>query len=204
MSLAIALVALQTAGPGTAVPVVLRNVSSLATFDDYPTESLRNEEYGVVSVVVDVTPEGRADGCTVTETSSHARLDQITCSIIKKRGQFEAARDGNGAAVRGTYRTALSWGVSSHMPSVSMSLQLEVAQLPIAYVRPVKTRVLFNGLGRATDCTTQATSGSPQADAAACRYIVAQSTIEPPRSGSGSKPVAVRFVVAALVPAVQR
>ena len=106
--------------------------------------------------------------------------------------------------IAGALNTALSWGVSNHMPSSSVSLELGVVTLPAAYARPVETHVLFNALGRATECTIQTSSGDAQADAAACSYIMGKTSITPLRSGAEVTPVAVRSVSVTLAQAEPR
>jgi len=63
--------------------------------DDYPDASRRAEEQGVTRVSYTVTTDGRATGCTVSQSSGFPRLDEATCKIVERRFRFNpATRDG--------------------------------------------------------------------------------------------------------------
>jgi protein TonB len=38
-------------------------------------------------------------------------LDGATCDLVTKRARFDAARDGNGKPVAGTYSNAVKWSI---------------------------------------------------------------------------------------------
>lgn len=58
---------------------------------DYPLESWRNDEEGVVRYRVAVGADGEADDCTIVSSSGHPALDARTCEIILERGEFSPA-----------------------------------------------------------------------------------------------------------------
>lgn len=64
---------------------------------DYPAAALRGGVEGRVSVLLSVSPAGRATGCEVVATSGDAGLDAATCRLALRNGRFEPARDAAGA-----------------------------------------------------------------------------------------------------------
>jgi protein TonB len=50
-------------------------------------------------------------GCTITRSTGHAALDKATCDLVSKRGRFDAARDGNGKPVAGSYSNSVRWSI---------------------------------------------------------------------------------------------
>lgn len=89
----------QPAAPVRAIVSLPRPLVRPATYiepGDYPPASVRAREEGTVRYVVDVGPDGRATGCTVTRSSGFKRLDAATCPIMLKRGIFFAATDNMG------------------------------------------------------------------------------------------------------------
>jgi periplasmic protein TonB len=52
-----------------------------------------------VLVRFSVGTDGRANGCTVMESSGHPDLDATTCRLIERRFRFEPAKDARGHAV---------------------------------------------------------------------------------------------------------
>lgn len=171
----------------------------IITHQDYPTEALRRSEYGIVSVLLRVSAEGRVTSCEVTETSGSTTLDMSTCSLLERRARFHPARDAAGAAVAGEYRLANSWGVDQHQPTTAIDLPLQVSRIPPGYRSPVKARLVFGAAGRVAACEVTATSGSEAADRAACAYIRQALVIPAPRSGAKDiPPAAVRYLSASL------
>ncbi len=101
------------AGTGASAPGGSRaRVGSLAryvTADDYPAASLRNNEQGRVSFILDIDPNGRVTNCVVTESSGSARLDMTTCRIMRSRPRYTPARNARGQAVADRDRGAVRW-----------------------------------------------------------------------------------------------
>lgn len=180
-------------------PPQLRNPEALVTYEDYPTESLRRNEYGIVSMVVNVSKEGKVIACKITESSGFAALDLATCSLFKKRAKFKPAKDAAGSPIEGEYRLSNSWGLEEHQPRTTIDVPLQVSSVPSDYLSPVKARLFFDATGHVTACQVTTTSGSATADRAACAFIKEQLIIAAPKSASSDiPPVAVRYLIASL------
>jgi periplasmic protein TonB len=68
------------------------------TSDDYPARSLRERQEGLSRFRLTIGADG-----------SHAELDQATCAKLTRRGKFNAATDGSGKSVAGSYSGAVRW-----------------------------------------------------------------------------------------------
>ncbi len=89
-----------------------RAKSSLAAYvmdDDYPIDALRNNEQGTVAFALDVSPQGRVTGCTITQSSGSASLDAATCRIMRSRAAFQPARDDSGRAASDRVTSRIRW-----------------------------------------------------------------------------------------------
>lgn len=180
-------------------PPLLRNADAVIGPEDYPVEAIRNDQSGIVSILLGVSSKGRATTCDVTESTNSPSLDAKTCSLFVKRASFKPARDGLGAAVQGTFRIAISWGSDGPGPSTAFNLTLAVAQMPTDYQAPVKARLTFDPSGRVSDCGITKSSGSGTADNAICVFAKQQATIPPFKSGSTEVPAAaVRYLTGIL------
>lgn len=187
------------AASSPAQPPILLNPQEIITIRDYPKASLRGDEYGIVSVVVHVSPKGEATSCDVTETSGHARLDRKTCSLLESRAHFDPAKGTDGSAMAGEYRMSTAWGVGNRQPSTSTKTELQVASVPGDYENPVGTMLVFNAEGAIGSCEVTATSGSPATDRAICAYLGKNLHIDSPKAASiDLEPAAVRYVTVAL------
>ena len=183
-------------------PPVLRHGRAIATYEDYPQDANRRNEYGVVSVLLHVSIDGKVTTCDVTESASSTSLDTITCALLKSRARFDPAKSAAGVPIAGEYRIALSWGVGEHQPSTKMALPLEVNDIPQGYRSPVQAQLMFDATGRVSSCEVTTTSGSSAADQATCAYAKQNLTINAPKSGSrGVLAVAMRYLTASLATA---
>jgi protein TonB len=79
------------AGPTTAA---VPNRGNVISEDDYPSASRAAEEEGVVRVSYVVGVDGRVNECEVTQSSGFKRLDDTTCTLIKRRFRFKPALRG--------------------------------------------------------------------------------------------------------------
>lgn len=166
--------------------------------DDYPSHSMINEEFGVVSVVLHISAEGKVASCDVTERSGFETLDKATCSLIRKRARFDPAKDANGSVIAGEYRMATAWSLPPKIAYSTKAITLQVSKLPTGYASPVKTRLLLDGSGHVVACEITSTSGSDAADRAACKYL-RNFTVAPPKSALDKVPaMAVRYLTAEL------
>ena len=65
--------------------------------EDYPPDSLRLGEQGVVRARFLVTERGAASDCTIDSISGHSRLDEVACGLVG-RWNFKPRSDGGTAA----------------------------------------------------------------------------------------------------------
>ncbi|WP_157215835.1 TonB family protein [Flavisphingomonas formosensis] len=180
-------------------PPRLRNPQAPITAWDYPAEASPGKDYGIATIFLRVSTEGRVTSCDVTESSGSTILDMTTCSLLKKRAQFEPAKNASGSPVEGEYRSAISWGINDHQPTTSIDIELQVSSIPRSYRSPVKAKIIFGATGHVTTCEITATSGSSAADRVACTYITQHVVITAPQSASRDiPPVAVRYLTASL------
>jgi protein TonB len=92
-------------------PAPLGSLGKWATPDDYPAAALREEREGVARFRVTVGTDGRVRNCEITASSGWADLDRATCTNVAKRARFKPAIDGSGAAVSGSYSSAVKWEI---------------------------------------------------------------------------------------------
>jgi protein TonB len=97
----------------TAVPAVHArskvNLASLIVNADYPASARAAREQGLVEFTLDVGPNGRVTGCTVTRSSGSPALDSTTCRLMQSRARFTPALDGSGATVADRMTGRLIW-----------------------------------------------------------------------------------------------
>lgn len=175
------------AAPEVAVPARIITPQAI-TYSDYPAASMRRDEYGLVSVAMDVTPEGKVASCTVTESSGFVALDNTTCALFKARLRFDPAKDASGAPISSVYRTVFTWGLDRNQPRSHSALTLQIDKLPAGYRSPASARLQFAGTGRVSSCEVARSSGSEVADKAACAYLGREFTIPPFKSQSPEVP----------------
>ncbi|GAA4641981.1 hypothetical protein GCM10023115_03000 [Pontixanthobacter gangjinensis] len=92
-------------------PTPRGNPGRWASPRDYPSRALREEREGVTRFRVSVSADGRVTNCTVTGSSGHSDLDETTCKLITRRGRFNAATNGDGNEVAGTWSNAVRWEI---------------------------------------------------------------------------------------------
>ena len=76
---------------------------------DYPRESIRLGEEGVVIVNVYVTAEGTVGDVQLISSSGHKRLDEASLKMIRERFRYTPARDTNGNPIAAWTQARLSW-----------------------------------------------------------------------------------------------
>jgi len=105
---------------------------------DYPAESAKRGEEGIVGFSLLVSPDGKVAQCYITQSSGFPALDRITCVAISTRAQFKPAADENGQPVYDTFTGRLTWRHPSHsslpapstVPTTDADMELQVRQLP--------------------------------------------------------------------------
>ncbi len=105
-------------GPGPIVspfdPVGARpkgNTSRWVTNDDYRSRWILEEMASTARFSLAIDARGKVTGCTVTRSTGHAPLDAATCDLVTKRARFDAARDGSGKPVAGSYSGVITWQI---------------------------------------------------------------------------------------------
>ncbi len=186
-------------GGDQVVPPELLNWPEIASHQNYPTKAIQRGEYGIVSILLHVSVDGRVTGCDITETSGSEALDTGTCALFGRRSRFTPARNAAGAPIQGEYREAIAWIIEKQQPRTALELSLLVPSLPSGYRSPAKARLLFDETGKLASCAMMVTSGNVAADHAVCAQMKRQPfSISAPRSVAvGVSPVAVRYLTAA-------
>jgi periplasmic protein TonB len=87
------------------------NPGDWVTPDDYPPSALRQEEQGVTGFKLDVGPDGKVTGCTVTKSSGFSDLDETACRLLPRRGRFSPAKDAAGNGMATTYSSSVRWQI---------------------------------------------------------------------------------------------
>ncbi len=78
---------------------------------DYRPRWIREGLTGSARFALSIDAAGKVTGCTITRSTGHAALDAATCDLVTKRARFDAARDGNGKPVAGTYSNTVNWNI---------------------------------------------------------------------------------------------
>lgn len=102
------------AEPPAAKPVAVKprgNPGEWVTNEDYPDAALRAEEQGRTGLRIEVGPDGRPTGCTVTASSGSASLDAAACKLLMRRARFTPGKDANGDPVGGAYANSFNWRI---------------------------------------------------------------------------------------------
>jgi len=85
------------------------NVAGWVTTEDYPTMDIRSGHTGTVRFRLAIDGAGKVADCTITQSSGFPGLDAATCRNVSKRARFDAASDGTGAKVAGSYDGTIRW-----------------------------------------------------------------------------------------------
>jgi periplasmic protein TonB len=93
------------------------NLTSLFSDQDYPAAALRAGQQGAVGFALDVGPDGRVSGCTITRSSGSSELDSTTCRLIRSRARFTPALDSAGLTVSDEVHGRINWVLPSPPPA---------------------------------------------------------------------------------------
>lgn len=85
--------------------------SGWVTDNDYKPVWINREWEGTAGFRLSIGADGKVEGCTITNSTGHAALDDATCALVKRRAKFEAAKDDQGRSVRGTFSSAVRWQI---------------------------------------------------------------------------------------------
>ena len=89
-----------------------RQAEANAAFVEYPKESLKALEQGIVHYRVKIDSRGRPKQCEITQSSGHQRLDMATCNLLLDKARFSPGRNEKGRFVRSTYEGRVHWRIS--------------------------------------------------------------------------------------------
>lgn len=81
------------------------------TDNDYRTVWINRGYSGVASFALEIDQRGRVTNCEITGSTGHSALDLATCRLLERRARFHPARDGDGAAVAGSYTSSVAWRI---------------------------------------------------------------------------------------------
>lgn len=87
------------------------NPGRWVTTEDYSRRWIMEEMTGTAKFALSIDASGRVTGCTITRSTGHAALDSATCALVAKRARFDAARDGSGKPVAGSYTGVITWTI---------------------------------------------------------------------------------------------
>jgi protein TonB len=87
------------------------NPGTWVTNEDYRPRWIAEELSGTARFTLQIDARGKVTGCTITRSTGHAALDKATCDLVSKRARFDAARDGNGKPVAGSYSNSVRWSI---------------------------------------------------------------------------------------------
>jgi len=81
------------------------------TASDYPGRDLRAGNEGVTGFRLVIGSNGKVQACETTSSSGFASLDKAACDRITSRARFEAAINGSGEKVVGTFNGSVRWQI---------------------------------------------------------------------------------------------
>lgn len=87
------------------------NPGTWVTNSDYRPRWIREDLSGSASFTLAIDARGKVTGCTINRSTGHAVLDTATCQLVSKRARFEAARDGTGKPVAGSFTGSITWKI---------------------------------------------------------------------------------------------
>ena len=85
------------------------NPAEWVTDNDYRPSWINREMTGTARFRLEITASGRVENCTITASSGYPDLDRATCDLVSRRARFEAARNGEGEKIAGTFSSAVRW-----------------------------------------------------------------------------------------------
>lgn len=97
-------------------PIMTEPQASVRKFfssSDYPIEALRNNQSGIVGVLLWIETDGGVSTCEVIEPIDVPILQQTTCNIFRRRGRFTPAKDAAGKAIRAPMTARIKWQLPS-------------------------------------------------------------------------------------------
>jgi hypothetical protein len=77
----------------------ISNIADWITDDDYPPNSIVNNQHGMVKILWTIGVDGRVSNCIPVIKSGLPWLDETACSAITRRGRYRPALDKDGKPV---------------------------------------------------------------------------------------------------------
>jgi protein TonB len=92
---------------------------------DYPRSAYEARAQGVTYVRFTVGRDGRIKDCTVTRSSGHRDLDDVTCRLILRRFRYVPARDAQGRPAEEEVRGQQDWDLGPERPDEEVDAEPE-------------------------------------------------------------------------------
>ncbi len=83
------------------------------TTEDYPAAALRAGAEGRTGFRLELGTDGRATGCTVTQSSGSDELDRTACRLLERRAHFSPALGVDGQPIVSSYAGSVVWRAPS-------------------------------------------------------------------------------------------
>jgi TonB family protein len=90
-----------------ATPPYLRETGDPSRY--YPPRAVEGAIEGSVTIRLSVDPRGAVGSCEILKSSNHTQLDRAACRFARTTFRFDPARNAEGGAVNGSYRTKVSF-----------------------------------------------------------------------------------------------
>lgn len=192
---------------GIESPAIPKNYPGVwASTNDYPSKALQEEREGITAFRVSVSKDGTVVNCTVTESSGHKDLDDVTCANVAKRATFYPAQDKKGRPIEGSYANRVRWQIPVMTSNASFpilrdslprppqilkawELRVEKADYPSGALAAGEQGITTFALnidpqGKVNGCDIVASSGSVLLDQQSC-VVATKWSFEPARDIDG-------------------
>ena len=157
--------------PGLLIPMLATSVVAATPstpppwfhfMEDYPMKAFEKRWEGVTGFELLVSPQGQVAKCTVTKSSGHEEFDTKTCFLAERRVSFHPAKNSDGQAVWGVYRSEAHWALPEHKLSgnAGPDLEVSISKLPDGVTQPPAVKLAFavDAQGQTSQCTVMPTS----------------------------------------------
>jgi hypothetical protein len=148
--------------------------------NDYPPAALRKNEFGYVGFSVLVGPDGKPEKCDVTAPTAFNDLNDLSCSLVMRRGRFKPAAGPDGNPAYGIFRSWASWMVADDLPMMQRLAKLYPRPSEIDLTLFVKATIVpppvnlvigVDATGAIVECDAQQASVSPNIAKVACEQV---------------------------------
>ena len=120
--------AILTATPALAKDKTARAVpldpASWIVAEDYPAAALKANKEGVSHIRWNISADGKAENCTVTESSGSPDLDQAACTAILNRARYTPALDKKGRPALDSADRRVRWQIPIGQPDTTVPYTL--------------------------------------------------------------------------------